>query len=491
MKTLIYYSITILMIALSFGLSNAIAAPQISIYTDSSLYQAGDTIEVSLEAPYPGPEAVYVDVYIGLLNPDGVLYTLSQDGWTEGINTPWIENYYLRYGRHLDSCFRFLLPCDIPPINEPGEFFFLAALTRAGTTDLLGCIDSAGFLAGMPQATDYYVDAECGNDKNYGMEDAPWRSITRALCSIDSLEGIPTTIHIAPGTYTWCGDGETFPLEMKSWVSLIADEPGAIIDADDSDANVILAEDVHNAAIDGFTITGAILSGHLKSHAGGGICCLDSSILITNNTIIENTGSGYGGGGIYCGGGSPEIMNNVISWNKVDCIDESDRGGGIYCRNSAARIVNNTIANNEAQWGGGIYIYAYSYEIAVREISNNTIVNNIASIGAGIYLSGISTEITDCVIWEDSVGSKTMLDYVSASFCCVKGGYLGEGNIDLDPQFGGELISGFRYYLRPGSPCIDAGSRSAEEAGLSGMTAQMDGTPDTGTVDMGAHYPIP
>ena len=47
------------------------------------------------------------------------------------------------------------------------------------------------------------------------------------------------------------------------------------------------------------------------------------------------------------------------------------------------------------------------------------------------------------------------------------------------------------YYLDPASPCIDAGSRSSDEAGLSDRTTQADGTPDAGTVDMGYHYPVP
>jgi len=47
------------------------------------------------------------------------------------------------------------------------------------------------------------------------------------------------------------------------------------------------------------------------------------------------------------------------------------------------------------------------------------------------------------------------------------------------------------YYLHPDSPCIDAGSRSAEQAGLSDRATQADSTPDTGIVDMGYHYPLP
>jgi len=84
---------------------------------------------------------------------------------------------------------------------------------------------------------------------------------------------------------------------------------------------------------------------------------------------------------------------------------------------------------------------------------------------------------------------------VLVNYSCVKSGYPGEGNIDDDPMF--EIVSlgepsWYQYfYLQPHSPCIDAGSRTAEEAGLSDWTTQTDGTPDTGRVDMGAHYPLP
>jgi len=41
------------------------------------------------------------------------------------------------------------------------------------------------------------------------------------------------------------------------------------------------------------------------------------------------------------------------------------------------------------------------------------------------------------------------------------------------------------------SLCVNAGSTLATAAGLSDRTTQADGTPDTGVVDMGYHYPIP
>jgi len=40
------------------------------------------------------------------------------------------------------------------------------------------------------------------------------------------------------------------------------------------------------------------------------------------------------------------------------------------------------------------------------------------------------------------------------------------------------------------SPCVDAGSMLAVEAGLAEMTTRTDEAPDTGVVDIGYHYPI-
>ncbi len=37
----------------------------------------------------------------------------------------------------------------------------------------------------------------------------------------------------------------------------------------------------------------------------------------------------------------------------------------------------------------------------------------------------------------------------------------------------------------------DRDSYTAGDAGLSDRTTQADGTPDTGTVDMGFHFPLP
>ncbi|UCD76269.1 MAG: hypothetical protein JSV91_04960, partial [Phycisphaerales bacterium] len=74
-------------------------------------------------------------------------------------------------------------------------------------------------------------------------------------------------------------------------------------------------------------------------------------------------------------------------------------------------------------------------------------------------------------------------------------GWPGEGNIDADPLFVTGPLG--EYYLsqtaagQPAeSPCLDAGSDTAENLGLDTLTTRTDQASDSGIVDMGYHYPI-
>ena len=95
-----------------------LAEPTVTIYTDADTYQSGDTIEVSLAADNYG-QGMSVDVYVGLLKPDGGLYTLSrygQSGWSGNIE-PWIPDIYVPpdFSMAQTPFFWFDVPCAMPP----------------------------------------------------------------------------------------------------------------------------------------------------------------------------------------------------------------------------------------------------------------------------------------------------------------------------------------------------------------------------------------
>jgi hypothetical protein len=82
------------------------------------------------------------------------------------------------------------------------------------------------------------------------------------------------------------------------------------------------------------------------------------------------------------------------------------------------------------------------------------------------------------------------------TYSCIRGWTRGgEGNISDDPLFVKGPLGDYYLSCRAAgqaadSPCIDAGSGTAESLGLDQLTTRTDGVLDAGIVDMGYHYPL-
>jgi len=213
------------------------------------------------------------------------------------------------------------------------------------------------------------------------------------------------------------------------------------------------------------TITGNTIWANISEGSGGGIYCRGSSTIITNNTILSNT-SERSGGGILCKGSSTIIANNLINANTANTtIAYEGKGGGIYCSGSSTIITNNTIAGN-----------------------------NASSYGGGIYCDYSSPNITNTIIWENtSLLNNEICGIASLTYCNVKGGYFGAGNINSDPLFvvglkGGHYLSQTAAGQSIDSPCLDTGNDLASNLEMDIYWTRTDGVPDSGTVDMGYHH---
>ena len=363
--------------------SVASEAPSITIYTDKDRYVSGDTIEVSLSGDNPG-DAMWVSVYVGLLTPDGSIYVLGPDGWS-GLLQPWIPDIYLFSGLSLarTPLWWFDPPCSMPPIADYGQYNFAAVLTHPGTLDWVCAATLAPFTV-EATGTDIYVDATLGDDANDGTQDRPFRTITKALEVANGTQATPVIVHVAAGMYSASSNGERFPLFMKSFVSLCGEgRDMTIVDAEGAAFHVIFCDGVTNLAIEGLRVSGGNADASAPpNYSGGGICCLDSSPAITNNTISGNSVYNFGAG-IYCGhNSSPTITNNMIVGNSALGVYGS--GGGIYCcEDSSPTISNNTISGNTVEaCGAGICCWWGTSPL----IEENSISDNRASFGgAGIY----------------------------------------------------------------------------------------------------------
>ena len=218
--------------------------------------------------------------------------------------------------------------------------------------------------------------------------------------------------------------------------------------------------------IQGFTITGGggtvWIDPQLPAliwFSGGGIFMYYSSPTIRHNYIKENivinsnNYDGASGGGLLCFRGDPTITNNIISLN------QADYGAGVVVDYSGAIIQNNLIIENtggQLYGGGGFYFIGNDTEPIIVE--NNTIAENHSeTTGGAMRMMSSTITAQNNIIWNNTQISGGPIYYWGAStitFSNVEGGFTGEGNIDLDPQFIDEEL----YLLDENSPCIDAGN---------------------------------
>lgn len=160
-------------------------------------------------------------------------------------------------------------------------------------------------------------------------------------------------------------------------------------------------------------ITDCTFEGNVTGpYNSNGALSVPPKTVISGCLIRNNTGSGIHG--------SPTLINCLIYGNR------SRNGGAIT---GAPTIINCTIVNNSATLsGGGAWHYT----------SGRLIVKNSILWNAG-------EEITGGLIRDASVANS-----------CIQGGWPGEGNTDVLPQFVDEVAGDFR--LANGSPCIDGGN---------------------------------
>ena len=186
---------------------------------------------------------------------------------------------------------------------------------------------------------------------------------------------------------------------------------------------------------------------------GAGIGCeKDSSSIIRDNLILDNS-QGATGGGVYCDSFSTvSLMNNRIIGNSV-----SDLGGGIACQAfSDVIVVNNTIYGNSAARGGGVGCTGCSYTM---DIANTILWKNQAPLGKEIA----SDSDLQAVLTIGTSDIENGLQSISTNLCTVK---WGSNILDGDPCFldpaGNDFHIAFDsicrdkgYPAAPGIPLLD------------------------------------
>ena len=177
---------------------------------------------------------------------------------------------------------------------------------------------------------------------------------------------------------------------------------------------------------------------------------------LTNVDFVSNTAV-ESGGAVYNDGGSPVILSAVFADNIAN-----SSGGAFFSRGGDHIVANSLFTGNLSSSGGGIFSLNNSSTVV-----NSTFSDNTGRNGSAIAFSGDEDDtpsVTNSIIYDNRtfasnnqiVAGETGL---SVSNSIVEGGFEGEENLDVNPQF--VAPDSFDYRLNQGSPAIDAGNNEA------------------------------
>jgi len=232
------------------------------------------------------------------------------------------------------------------------------------------------------------------NDPGSGTYEDPFRRIQDAI----DIAANGDIIEIQPGLYTGYGNYDLDPsgksitirsIGLNAAANTIVDPNGAgrgFFFQSGEDANCILS---------GLMIR----NGYAEDDSGGGIYCYNSTPLITNCIITNNSADLYGGG-IYCYNASPKVIYCVIRNNSAT------DGGGLECSGGAPEITNCIIINNQVTGlGGGADFYYLCNPI----LTNCTIAGNYADSGGGLSCTDSNVVIKNSILWQNQADQGTQM----------------------------------------------------------------------------------
>lgn len=265
----------------------------------------------------------------------------------------------------------------------------------------------------------FYVNVNGPNDPGSGSFDDPFRKIQDAISEAQGGD----IVEIRPGTYTGAGNYNLDP-NGKS-ITICSIDPNIA-------ANTVIDP---NGAGRGFYF-----------HSGEDTNCIVAGLTIRNGC----SGGGQSGGGIFCdNNSSPVIVNCIIIDNSTELY-----GGAVYCNNSNPQIKNCIVSNNRGRYGGGLGCF----NAGNLTVTNCTIIKNSVIFSGG----GIFCDMNGHAVINSSIIRANELDYpeqeygpqvclfdgssASISYTNIEGGQEGvsviestlfwlSGNMDADPCF--------------------------------------------------------
>lgn len=272
----------------------------------------------------------------------------------------------------------------------------------------------------------------------------------------------PETVTLAPGLWLMGGYlGNSDPYAAPQDRDL--EGYPTIIDGENTRVCVFAAGSM---LLDGITVK----RGH--GVEGGGVVSIGAQVGATNCVFEGNTADSMGGAALIqggdgyfhrClfrnnsaqdGGGAVANVNAVI--HIMYCTftgNSAHEAGAVHYINGSARVRNTVFFRNDAAVDGAAMIV----DGAASIVSNCTFAGNSGLAGSTFLIHGATSVIANCIFWDDTLSEVAVISAPTAtvSYCNIRGGGGGEGNISADPRFRDAAAGDL--HLTINSPCVDNG----------------------------------
>ena len=361
-----------------------------------------------------------------------------------------------------------------------------------------------------------YVDSAAAAEGD-GSEGAPYKTLTEALKHATN----DSTILLASGTYDRTS-GETFPIVpadiLQLTIACDGETPAVFDNGGVTGARVFDFVGCHGVTLSNLVVRGGnVTATDAQSGAfieGGGIRSYNSVDIRLKDVSVESNVAGGSTAAKAIGGGVSVRGGSLIAERSSFGGNTARMGGGLFVYNGMLHVWDGFVTNNVAG-GSGSGVYMAPIESTMNRTSGTVGCCDLRNVfltgqsGSAVFsaragrigIFSCTVAGNNCSSWtRDASGGPSSYVYDSifaqngteSSIAFSTGG---NGNNILpgtDPKF----ESGF--YLKEGSPAIDAGHTDVASwstpnvinQGLrSWFVTKVDGTADTGTLDIGFHFP--
>ena len=253
--------------------------------------------------------------------------------------------------------------------------------------------------------------------------------------------------------------------------------------------------------------------------AGGGMYNSLSSPKLSECTFVKNVSKAEGGGISDTSYGQPRGAARLTNCRFIR--NSAVKGGGICIAHSRPTLANCMFIGNSADFGGA----SAHYDLAIATYSKCTFAANSAQYGNAMFCSRWDmpspniVRLNNCIVWDggqeiyndtnsiirpeppgpgptagQEESSNKGNSIITIIYSDVKGGWPGEGNIDVDPCFADANNGDYHLKSEAGrweppsqswvqddvtSPCIDAGNTNSPIGD--------EPFPNGGVINMGAY----